>query len=93
MIDDAATLGVHMLIDSHDVHACAAVVQRIAPLHLGRSLTRGVWFVTTTRIEAATVGIYPVPARSLREACDFDEAVAGLLAHAAKHLQAGALPV
>jgi hypothetical protein len=93
VIDDAATHGVHMLIDSHDVHACAAVALRIAPLHLGRSLTSGVWFVTTTHIEAATVGTYPVPARALLEACDFDEAVAGLLADATKHLQAGALPV
>ena len=31
VIDDAATSGVHMLIDSHDVHACAAVALRIAP--------------------------------------------------------------
>jgi hypothetical protein len=81
-----------MLIDSHDVHACAAVALRIAPLHLGRSLTSGVCFVTTTRIESATVGTYPVRARALLEACHFDDAVAGLLAEAAKHPQAGALP-
>jgi hypothetical protein len=82
VIDDAATLAVHTLIDSHDVHACAAVALRIAPLHLGRSLTSGIWFVTTTRIDAATVGTYPVPARALLEICDFDEAVAAVLADA-----------
>jgi hypothetical protein len=49
--------------------------------------------VTTTLIEAATCGTYPVPARALLEACDFDKEVAELLADAAKHLQARALPV
>ena len=87
VIDDAATFGVHMLIDSHDVHACAAVALRTAPAHLGRSLTSGIWFVTTSRIDAATVGTYPVPARALRGTWDFDEPVATVLADTADEVR------
>ena len=65
VIDDAAPFGVHILIDSDDVPGCATVALRIAPRHLGRSLTSGIWFVTTSRIEAATIGTYPVPARAV----------------------------
>ena len=64
VIDDAAPCGVHMLIDSHDVRDCATVALRVAPHHLGRSLTSGLWFVTTSRIDVAIVGTYPVPARA-----------------------------
>ena len=62
VLDDAASVGVHLLIDSHDVHACAEVALRAAPAHLGRPLTSGMWAVTTTRIDDAVVGTYPEPA-------------------------------
>jgi hypothetical protein len=76
VIDDAAPWAVHMLIDSHDVDACAAMALRIAPYHLGRRLTSGVWFVTVSTITAATVGTYPVPTRSGREEPDLAEPLA-----------------
>ncbi len=93
VIDVAATCGVHMLIDSHDVHGCAAVALRIAPRHIGHPLTSGIWFVTTNRIDAAIVGTYPVPARAMLGRRDLDEPVAAVLADAARHLNGCALPV
>ena len=62
VVDDAARMGVHMLLDSHDIDACAALALRIAPAHLGHPLTSGMWAVTTSRIENAVVGTYPEPA-------------------------------
>ena len=61
MIDDASTFGVHTLIDSHDVHSCAAVALRTAPEHLGRSSSSGIWFVTTSRIGRSDGRYLPGP--------------------------------
>ena len=58
VIDDAADDGVHFLIDSHDVDACATAALELAPRYLRRALTAGLWAVTTDRIENATVGTY-----------------------------------
>ena len=62
VLDDAASFGVHMLIDSHDLNACGQLALRIAPAHLGHPLTTGIWAVTATCIEDAKVGTYPEPA-------------------------------
>lgn len=62
VIDDGARVGVHMLIDSHDLDACGRLALRIAPAHLGHPLTSGIFAVTTSSIENAKVGTYPEPA-------------------------------
>lgn len=92
VIDDAASCGVHMLIDSHDLPGCAAMALRVALRHLGRSLTSGLWFVTTSRMDVAMVGTYPVPARD-RIGWDLDEPVSAMLADAARQRTVCALPV
>jgi len=62
VLDDASSIAVHMLIDSHDLNACGEVALRVAPAHLGHPLTTGIWAVTTNDIANAKVGTYPEPA-------------------------------
>jgi hypothetical protein len=65
VLDDAARMGLHLLIDSHDIDERARLGLRIAPAHLGHELTSGMWAVTTTCIVDAVVGTYPVPSEAV----------------------------
>lgn len=81
VIDDDARVGVHMLIDSHGLDACARLALRIAPVHLGHPLTSGMWAVTTSGIENAKVGIYPEPAEVAETIAELDPPVITTVRH------------
>jgi hypothetical protein len=72
VLDDAASVGVHMLIDSHDLNACGELALQIAPAHLGHPLTTGIWAVTTNDIANAKVGTYPEPAMVANTVAEID---------------------
>ena len=72
VLDDAASFGVHMLIDSHDRNTCGELALRIAPAHLGHPMTTGIWDVTTSDIADAKVGTYPEPAMVAETAAEID---------------------